>query len=99
MHLTAAGRAVDFRYRVLDAEKARSLLSRKVEPYALDQATGAHLPVPRAAKIGALRQSALEPAVGRIYFILFGNTGRAVKKGSLITVVIGELRLEDVLVE
>lgn len=99
LHLSAAGRIVDFRYRVLDAGKAASLLKRQVEPYALDIATGVRLIVPRAGKIGALRQSATQATEGKIYFILFGNTDRVVKRGSRITVVIGDLRLENLLVE
>lgn len=99
VRISAAGRVVDFRYRVVDPEKAREVLARQTEVYAIDQATGVRLAVPRAGKVGALRQSAAQAVEGKVYFALFGNTGGVVKPGSKLTVVLGGVRIVDLPVE
>ena len=99
MRLSAVGRVVDFRYRVVDPGKAREVLGRQTEVYAIDQATGVRLAVPRAGKVGALRQSATQAVEGKVYFVLFGNTGGVVKPGSKVTVVFGGVRIADLPVE
>lgn len=99
LRLTAADTMLDFRYRVTDARKAAALLGRETQPFAIDAATGAKLLVPRAAKIGPLRQTAVEARAGKIYFVFFGNGGRLVKRGGRVTVVFGETRIEDLIVE
>lgn len=97
---TAAGYMLDFRYRVVDPEKALPLLSRKgkVRSYLIDQATGATLFVPSSPKVGPLRQTSLTATPGRVYYTLFANPGGLVKPGGKVTVVIGEFRVEDLLV-
>lgn len=96
---SAGGAMLDFRYRVTDAEKARPLLERSTSAYLVDQASGRRLTVPNPPKIGPLRQTSRALIPGRTYFILFSNTGRSVAKGSRVTVVIGEFRAEDLVVE
>jgi len=98
---SAAGNLVDFRYRVLDPEKALPLVDRTKKPYLIDQATGAALVVPDTAKVGPLRATEKfgNPKEGRVYFVLFGNPGGFVKPGNRVTVVIGEFRAEDLVVE
>lgn len=99
LRLSAADTMLDFRYRVTDARKAAALLERQTQPYAIDIPTGTKLAVPRAAKIGPLRQTAVEAREGKIYFVFFGNTGRVVKRGNRVTVVFGGIRIEDLIVE
>jgi hypothetical protein len=96
---SANGYMLDFRYRVIDPEKASLLLSRKEKPYLIDQASGARFMVPSSPKIGPLRQTALKPIADRNYFILFANPGKYVKPGNKVTVVIGEFRAENLVVE
>jgi hypothetical protein len=93
---TAAGQMLDFRYRVVDAEKAAPLFDRKTQPYLFDKVSGKSLAVPNMAKIGALRTSSM-PQTGRTYWMFFGNPG-VVKPGAKVSVVIGEFRAEDILV-
>jgi hypothetical protein len=97
VRLTAAGTMVDFRYRIVDAEKATSLVDRKKDPYLLDQASGAKLSVP-TSKVGALRATT-KPIAGRQYYILFGNTKYTIKAGSRVAVVIGEFKAENLTVQ
>jgi len=96
---SANGYMLDFRYRVIDSGKASLLLSRKEKPYLIDQASGARFMVPSAPKVGPLRQTAIKPIADRNYFTLFANPGKYVKPGSKVTVVIGEFRAENLVVE
>lgn len=98
---SAAGNLVDFRYRVLDPEKAVPLVDRTNKAYLVDQATGAALAVPDTAKVGPLRATEKfgNPKEGRVYFVLFGNPGGIVKPGSRVTVVIGDFQAENLVVE
>jgi hypothetical protein len=89
---------LDFRYKVIDPEKASSLLKRQTESYLLNQSTGEKLPVPKT-KLGSMRQTSVNPLPNRIYFILFANPNRSVKLGNKVTLVLGDLKIEDLVVE
>jgi len=96
--LSAGGYMLDFRYHVSDAEKAAPLFSRQIRPYIIDQSSGAKFFVPETAKVGALRQTR-KPYPDKNYFIIFGNPAKFVKKGNKVTVVIGDLKIENLVVE
>jgi hypothetical protein len=97
--MSAGGYMIDFRYRVVDPEKAKPLLSRESKATLVDHATGTVLFVPTAPKVGSLRQTSRQPLAGRTYFILFSNLSRTVKPGSGVDVVIGDFRAENLVVE
>jgi hypothetical protein len=100
LRLSAAGYILDFRYRVVDPEKAATLLDRKIRPYLLDEASGAQLGVPDTAKLGQLRTSGRNKvAADQDYFILFANPGRFVQAGSKMTLVMGDMRIENLVVQ
>lgn len=99
LRLTAAETMLDFRYRVTDSRRAAQLLRRQTQPYAIDALTGTKLGVPRAAKIGPLRQTAVEAREGKVYFVFFGNAGRVVRRGGHVTIVFGDVRIENLPVE
>jgi hypothetical protein len=88
---TAQGRMIDFRYRVLDAQKAARLFERKTHPYLIDRNTGKVLAVPRTAKVGPLRNSNM-PIAGKTYWMFFDNVQQLVKPGSMVDVVIGDFK-------
>ncbi len=57
LRVSAAGNLIDFRYRILDPEKATHLVDRRNKAYMIDQASGKVLSVPTTAKVGPLRQT------------------------------------------
>ena len=87
---------LDFRFKVIDPDKAQPLLMRKVKPYLVDEATGQKTVVPVGETVGTLRQTTQKPVAGRIYFIFFGNPGNTVKPGSKVTIVIGDFKAEHI---
>ncbi|PLX89833.1 MAG: hypothetical protein C0619_10415 [Desulfuromonas sp.] len=95
---TAANYMLDFRYRVIDAEKAKPIFDRKTKPYLVDQASGHKFAVPNPPKTGPLRNSNT-PQVDRNYFTIFANPGKYIQPGSMVTVVIGDFRAENLVVQ
>jgi hypothetical protein len=98
IHMSAHNYMVDFRYRVLDAEKAKALFDRQTKPYLIDQASGKVLAVPNTAKLGPLRNSN-QPKEGKIYWMFFGNRGGIVATGSKVTVKIGDFEVKDLVIK
>jgi hypothetical protein len=100
LRISAAGNLLDFRYRIINPEKASYLVDRRNKPYMIDQASGRVLSVPTTAKVGPLRQTVRYglPQKDKIYFILFGNP-HVIKPGDKVTVVIGEFKAENIVVE
>lgn len=99
LRLSANGHLIDFRYKVLDPEKAKALVNREDKPVLIDQATGQKLHVPSMPKVGSLRQTAQSLTAGKIYFVLFSNAKKVVKSGQKVTVSIGDFRAENLTVE
>ena len=98
VRLTAQDFMLDFRYRVIDPDKATALMKRGDDVYLIDHASGMRMPVP-VTKVGPMRASGYKPKEGRQYVVLFSNLGRKVQKGSEVTVVIGEFRAENLVVQ
>ena len=100
LRISAAGNLLDFRYRIIDPEKATHLVDRRNKAYMIDQASGKVLSVPTTAKVGPLRQTVRYglPKKDRIYFILFGNP-HVMKSGDKVTVVIGDFKAENLIIE
>ena len=94
---TAAGYMLEFRYRVLDAEKAKPLFERRTKPVLTHAETGARLIVPTPAKTGALRNSN-PPLAGHTYWMFFANPGKLVQPGDQVSVEIGEFRVDRLVV-
>lgn len=99
LRLSAAGYMLDLRYRVVDADKAAPILDRTVRPYLL-AANGARLGVPVSPKVGQLRSTRRTAVhLDRDYAMLFGNPGQYLKAGDRITLVVGEQRIDDLVVQ
>ena len=99
VRLTAAGRMLDFRYRVTDPGKASALLNRRTKAHAIHLPTGKEMGVPRVARVGRMKSSAVEGKRGTVYFLFLDARGQQVKSGDRVTVVIGEHRFEDLAVQ
>lgn len=97
--LSAAGVMIDMRYRILDLEKAQKVLNNSARLMMIDQKTGAILPVPDMAKVGKLRQLPKNQEPSRIYWMFFRNTGGVVKQGSKLSLVMGDVKIKDIVVE
>ena len=93
-----SGEIIRFSYRVLDAGKAKALNDKKAEPSLIDPQAGVRLVVPSLEQVGQLRQSST-PEAGKSYWMAFSNSGRLVKRGDRVSVVIGQFRADGLVVE
>jgi hypothetical protein len=98
LRLSEGGNVLDLRYRVVDPAKAHACLSSHARPYLQDVASGTKLGVPDMAYVGALRQTAVEPLAGKVYFMLFWNPRRAVQVGQKIDLVVGDQTVTGLIV-
>jgi len=94
----SAGYMLEFRYKVLDAEKAKPLFERQTKPVLTHAESGATLIVPTPAKTGALRNSN-PPITGTTYWMFFANPGQLVKPGEHVTITIGDFVVKDLVVQ
>ncbi len=95
---TSAGYMLEFRYRVLNAEKARELFERQTKPVLIHAETGARFVVPTPAKTGALRNSN-PPKAGHTYWMFFANPGKYVKAGDSVSIEIGDFVVDNLEVQ
>lgn len=95
---TAAGYMLEFRYKVVDAEKAKGLFERQTKPMLTHVETGSKLVVPTPAKTGALRNSN-PPKNDHTYWMFFANPGQLVKPGEHVSIEIGEFLAENLVVQ
>jgi hypothetical protein len=94
----SAGYMLEYRYKVLDAEKAKPLFDRQIKPELIDEKTGGRIGVTTPAKIGALRNSNL-PVEGKTYWMFFTNPGRTIKPGDAVSIQIGDYLQEHLIVQ
>lgn len=97
LRLTAYGKLIDLRYKVIDEQRASIIFNPKVKPYLLDPRTGYKYYIPNTPKVGSLRSYGT-PIKNRVYFMLFGNNG-SLKKGSIINIAIGDTVIENLVIE
>ena len=93
-----SGEIIRFSYRVVYPDKATALNDSKVQPTLIDPQAGVSLVVPEVDNIGKLRQVGT-PKAGMTYWMVFSNTGRPVKRGDRVDVVIGHFRATGLTVE
>ena len=93
-----SGVILRFSYRVLDPEKAKALNDKKVEPALISPEKGIKLVIPSLANVGQLRQTST-PEAGRSYWMAFSNSGRPLKRGDRVDIVIGNFHARGLLVE
>jgi hypothetical protein len=95
---TESGEIIRFSYLVVDPEKAAALNDKKIEPTLIDPQAGVSLVVPELANVGKMRQTST-PKGGMTYWMAFSNSGRPVKRGDRVNVVIGHFRATGLGVE
>jgi hypothetical protein len=93
-----SGEMIRFSFRVLDPVKAKPLNDKNFEPSLIDPQAGVKLVVPALEQVGILRQTSV-PEAGKSYWMGFSNSGRMVKRGDRVNVVIGQFHADGIVVE
>jgi hypothetical protein len=94
-----SGVILRFSYRVLDPERAKALNDKKLEPALESPEKGIRLVVPSMEKVGQLRQAPREIEAGKSYWMAFSNSGRLLKPGDRVDIVIGNFHARGLMVE
>jgi len=94
-----SGVILRFSYRVLDPQKAKPLDDKKLNPVLESPEKGVRLVIPSMEKVGQLRQAPYEIDAGKSYWMAFSNSGRLVKPGDRVDIVIGNFHARGLLVE
>jgi len=110
--LSGGGGLVDLRYQVTDVEKAAVALGAsahghdtltvediKNSPQLVDQATGIALLEAQIHFMGRVQTQRVNPKAGISRFILFSNTNGLIKRGSQVSLAIGDVRIEELVVQ
>ena len=95
---SAAGYMLEFRYKVLDPEKAKPLIVRKIKPNLTHVKTGAKLVVPAPQTTGPMRNT-YDQMAGQVYWMFFANPGKLVKPGDQVDIEIGEFLVKGLVVK
>jgi hypothetical protein len=93
-----SGVILRFSYRVLDPQKAKTLNDKKLEPSLICPEKGLKLEIPSMEKVGKLRQTNT-PEAGKSYWMAFSNSGRLLKRGDRVDIVIGNFHASGLLIE
>jgi hypothetical protein len=91
--LTAGDGLADIHYQVLDPDKAVVVHDRQRPPTLVEPRSGARLNTPFHG------HGFRELHTGVVYRLHLWNTGDALKRGQRITVIVGEAKLEDLVVQ
>jgi hypothetical protein len=96
--LAESGQLVRFSYRVVDAAKAQALEDKASSPSMVDHMAHVALSVPVMDKVGALRQT-MPAENNKTYWMLFSNNGSKVRSGHRVSVEIGPVRIDGLIVQ
>jgi hypothetical protein len=96
--LVESGALVRFNYRVVDAKLAQALQDKAAAPTMIDAKANVSLVIPTLEKVGPLRQ-AMGVEEGKSYWMAFSNKGSYVKHGHRVSVVIGPVRIDGLIVQ
>lgn len=89
--VTGDGGMVDFRFVVVDPEKAGPLMTTAKRPRLIVEDTGAAVDSLYHGGHGG------DLLPGQTHFLLYNNTGGAIQSGVAVSVLLGDLRLEHVI--
>ena len=98
LRMTAGGTALDFRYKVVDADKAAKVGREGGPSYILDK-EGRRISPRNVQQIGDYYSARHLDRPGNTYSTWFANQGGILRSGDVVSVVIGDLRVADVRVE
>lgn len=84
LRVTADGYMIEFRYKILDAEKALVLSDRKHFPHLLSLKSQAKLSVPYFPTVGFVKSNRRFIKEGKNYIALFSNEGRHLLPGDQV---------------
>ncbi len=99
LRVTAAGYMIEFRYKILDDQKALILSSRKDFPYLLAMKSKAKLSVPYGSTVGFLKSNRPFLKKGKNYVAMFSNEGQHLLPGDKVKIQVKNEISEELTVQ
>lgn len=99
MRLTAQGYMIEFRYKILDIDKALIMSDRKNFPYLQSLKSRAKLSVPYGPTVGFLKSNRRFIKKGKNYIAMFSNEGKHLNVGDKVKVQIKDQLSNELVVE
>ena len=93
-----SGVILRFSFNVLDPDKAKPLNDKNLEPQLISPEKRVKLVIPQMDYVGVLRQTST-PEAGKSYWMAFSNSGRILRPGDRVDIVIGKFHAENLLIE
>lgn len=90
LRITAKGYMIEFRYKVLNPEKAMILSHKKVFPSMLSMKSKARLSVPYGSTVGYLKSNRKFLKQGKNYITMFSNENRHMLPGDKVRIQVGD---------
>jgi hypothetical protein len=91
--VTGDGGLVDLRYQVVDPDKAAAVHDQRTPPALVDERTGL---IVNQLFMGHSHQGAQQAGVK--YYLVFNNPGNWLRRGSMVTVLLGDAEVQHVVV-
>ena len=95
MRLTAAGYMIEFRYKIVDTERALILSDRKDFPCLQSLKSSFKLSVPFGATVGFLKSNRRFIKKGKNYIAMFSNEGKHLLQGDKVKIQIKYQRASE----
>jgi hypothetical protein len=92
--VTGGGGLIDLRFKVVDPQKAASVHDPRTPPAVVDERTGL---VFNQLLMNHSHTGDFQPAL--TYYLVFENTGDWVRRGTTVTVLLGDAQVENVVVQ
>ncbi len=90
LRITGGGYMIEFRYKVIDTQKALVLSANKIFPSMLSMKSKAKLAVPYSSTVGYLKSNRKFLKQDRNYIVLFANENRHMLPGDQVKIQIGD---------
>ena len=91
--VVADGGLIDFRFQVIDSDKASPVMEVETRPHLYVEGTGQEV----SGLYHIMHNHAI--AAGESHYLIYNNANGAIKRGTSISVVIGDMRLEHLIAQ
>ncbi len=90
LRITGGGYMIEFRYKVVDTQKALVLSANKVFPTMLSMKSKAKLAVPYSSTVGYMKSNRKFLKQDRNYIVFFANENRHMLPGDQVKIQVGD---------
>jgi hypothetical protein len=90
LRITGGGYMIEFRYKVVDTQKALVLSANKVFPSMLSMKSKAKLAVPYSSTVGYMKSNRKFLKLNRNYIVFFANENRHMLPGDQVKIQVGD---------